>query len=364
MAPHELPLSAEQESRAQRLLDENVVVSLHDHPVRLPERTEELGEYRRSAHVAMGYEGLSRSGLDAVFDNFGDAGGPWLQTVTELGMRLCDIAHQDLVQVATTTAAMRGARTSGKVALVVGLEGAEPIEDDIDRIDVLYGLGVRQLGIVYRKENALGYGLGAPEDRGLTDLGRRAVRRMNQLGMAIDLSHAGDRTSLDVIEASEQPVLITHAGARAVWDSIRMKPDEVITACAAKGGLIGLEAAPHTTISPQHRRHSIESVMDHFRYCVDLVGIEHVAFGPDTFFGDHVGLHGALAKKLDLDAVFAAGPPFERTEYVAGLENPAECFPNIVRWLVLHGYSDEQIGAVIGGNVLRALDQIWSPTSW
>ncbi|HEY5832994.1 dipeptidase [Streptomyces sp.] len=360
---YELGLTAEQEDRAQRLLADNVVVSLHDHPIRLPARPEELSEYQKAAHVALGYAGLSRSGLDAVFENLGGPGWSWQDTITDLGMRLCDLAHQDFVVTAGTTDAIRTAHATGRVALVLGLEGAESIEGDIDRIDVLYGLGVRQLGVVYLEENALGYGLQAPVDHGLTELGRKAVRRMNQLGMAIDLSHAGDRTALDVIEASEQPVLITHAGARAVWDTVRMKPDEVLAACAAKGGLIGREAAPHTTVSPAHRRHGIESVMDHFRYCVDLVGIDHVAFGPDTFFGDHVGLHRALAGVLNLEKFFASGPELVMTEYVTGLENPAECFPNITRWLVRGGYSDEQVAAAVGGNVLRVLDRIWGAPS-
>src|SRR3546814_12491513 len=79
-----------------------------------------------------------------------------------------------------------------------------------------------------------------------------------------------------------------------------MKTDETIIECARRGGVIGIEAAPHTTLSPQHPKHSLESVMDHFQYCVDLVGIEHVSFGPDTLFGDHVGLHHAFAQQLSL----------------------------------------------------------------
>jgi membrane dipeptidase len=182
---------------------------------------------------------------------------------------------------------------------------------------------------------------------------------MNQLGMAIDLSHAGDRTALDVIEASSKPVLITHAGARGLWDTRRMKPDEVIRACAEAGGMIGIETAPGTTVSPGHPRHTIESVMDHFRYCTDLVGIEHVGFGPDTFFGDHLGFHHAMSDMLGVKEALAAGPASEPVVYVAGVENPGECFPNITRWLVAHGYSDEEITAVTGGNALRVLDVIW-----
>ncbi len=132
--------------------------------------------------------------------------------------------------------------------------------------------------------------------------GRQAVKRMNKLGIAIDVSHSGDRTSLDTIEVSDKPIFITHAGARALWNSNRLKPDDVIRACAEKGGVIGIEAAPHTTLTEKHPRHSIESYMEHFEYCANLVGIDHVAFGPDVLFGDHVGLHTALTEALSIGA--------------------------------------------------------------
>ena len=97
--------------------------------------------------------------------------------------------------------------------------------------------------------------------------------------------------------------------------------------------------------------------MDHFRYCAELVGIDHVAFGPDTFYGDHVQLHKIFAHLLSLAAI--RGPDFEPVGYVDGLENPTENFPNICGWLVSHGFDDAAIRAVIGGNVYRALKSVW-----
>jgi len=181
--------------------------------------------------------------------------------------------------------------------------------------------------------------------------------------MLIDLAHAGDKTSLDAIEASDVPAVISHAGARGLWPTSRMKPDEVIRACAQAGGLIGIEAAPHTTLSPAHPRHSIGSVMDHFEYCANLVGIDHVAFGPDTNFGDHVAWHAEFAGELSADGEPLPEPSHPHVAFVDGLENPAQTFPNIVRWLVRHGYSDQDIGKVIGGNVLRVLNAVWCSDS-
>jgi membrane dipeptidase len=194
-------------------------------------------------------------------------------------------------------------------------------------------------------------------DGGLTAFGHRAVTRMNQLGLAIDLSHSSDRTALDTCAQSDQPVLITHAGARGVWDTARMKPDAVLRAVAETGGVIGMSAAPHTTLSHPHPRHTIESVMDHFLYCADLVGLDHVAFGPDTLYGDHVALHRTFAHLLSLARM--GGPAYEPVEYVDGLENPTENFANICDWLVGRGFSDAEIQQVLGGNIYRVLREIW-----
>lgn len=242
---------------------------------------------------------------------------------------------------------------------MLALEAATPIENEVDRIDVLYGFGVRQMGIAYSESNTLGSGLKEPGDGGLTLFGRRAVDRMNRIGIAIDVSHSSDRTCLDTFEASAKPVLITHAGARALWDSPRMKPDAVLTGCAQTGGVIGIEAAPHTTLTKQHPAHSIESVMEHFEYCANLMGLDHVTFGPDTLFGDHVGLHKEFSDNLGIAAQIEHGPQFNPVAYVDGLENPSENYHNIVGWLVKHGYSDADIQAVIGGSSLRVLQEIW-----
>jgi len=358
-------LSDSDRARAGTLLDESLVISLHDHPVRFPADMRETPAYNRSGRQHTGFAGLAASGMTVVFDNMmdgtacvtGHAPWRWDDVVTDLGMRQADIAHQSEVTVVRRVADIEQAHRDGTVGIVFGLEAATPIENEIDRLDVLYGLGLRQIGIAYSDSNSLGSGLSEPVDGGLTAFGHRAVRRMNQLGLAVDVSHSSDRTSLDVCRASTTPVLMTHAGARAVWDIPRMKPDDVLRAIADTGGVIGMSAAPHTTLSGAHPLHSIESVMDHFSYCIDLVGIEHVAFGPDTLYGDHVGLHTVFADLLNLAS--AVAPPHEKVAYVDGLENPTENFANICGWLVQHGFSDDEVRAVVGGNVLRALRETW-----
>ncbi len=356
-------LDEEQVARVERLLADNVVISFHDHPQLFPADLSDVSAFLRTTREFTAFTELRRSGLTAIFDNwFGvigsttPSGWQWDDLITTLGMRLADLAHHDGVVVARTVQDILDAKRAGHLAFVMGTESVGPIGNELDRIDVLYGLGIRQMGLVYAEANTLGSGQKEQNDGGLTAFGRRAVRRMNALGVLIDVSHAGDRTSLEAIEASSKPVAITHAGARGVWPIARMKPDEVLKACAERGGVLGLEAAPHTTVSYDHRTHTIESVMDHFTYAVDLMGIEHVAFGPDTLYGDHVGFHHAISGKLGLTAADVA---YDRVTHVDGLENPSENFRNITGWLVEHGYSDSEIQAVLGGNILRLLNEVW-----
>jgi len=364
--PYQASLTAEQEQRAAGLLRDSLVISLHDHPVRFPADMTQTPHYNRTGRQHAAYAGLAASGMTIVFDNMmdgtacvtGNAPWRWDDIITDLGMRQADLAHQGQVMTIRTVADIDEAYRSGRTGLVFGLEAATPIENEIDRLDVLFGLGLRQIGIAYSDSNALGSGLREANDGGLTALGQRAVRRMNQLGLAVDLSHSSDQTALDTCDRTSAPVFLTHAGARAVWDIARMKPDDVLRAVAQTGGVIGMSAAPHTTLSGDHPQHTIESVMDHFQYIADLVGIEHVAFGPDTLYGDHVGLHTVFGHLLGLGTV-ASGPPFEKVAYVDGLENPTENFANICGWLVRHGYDDDAIRAVLGGNIYRALQAIW-----
>jgi membrane dipeptidase len=361
-----LDLSDAEKERTTTLLREETVISLHDHVQVFPKNMDEVKDSIRYGREPTGYAGLARSGLTAVFDNGMDgtccisseAGWKYQDVLFDLGVRMADLAHQDYVIKGETLKDIQYAKENGKIAHVFALEASTMIENEVDRLDVLYGFGVRQMGIAYSEANMLGSGLKERGDGGLTYFGERAVARMNKLGIAIDISHSGDRTCVDTIKASTKPVFITHAGARGLWPTNRMKTDETIIECAKRGGVIGIEAAPHTTLSPNHPLHSLESVMDHFQYCVDLVGLEHVSFGPDTLFGDHVGLHDAFAGNLSLGQAHG-GVTFDKVPYVDGVENPAEEFYNIIGWLVKHNYSDDEIRAVVGGNTLRVLEEVW-----
>ncbi len=308
-----------------------------------------------------------KSYMDCVFDNMMDgsanitskSGWKWTDVVHDIGMRLCDLHHQDFLIQCKTTADIKRAKAEGKIAWVPVLECSTPIENELDRIDILYGFGVRVMGITYSESNALGNGLKEDTDGGLTKFGKEAVKRMNKVGMLIDVSHCGQKTAFDTAAASEKPILMTHVGARSLWNSKRLFDDYVIKAVAEKGGVVCVESAPHTTMTATNATHDIESVMEHFEYIAKLVGIDHVSFGIDSLYGDHVGLHHAYASNLSIKDTRNNDVPYEEVPYVKGLENPTEASINIVRWLVKHNYSDEDIAKVIGGNVMRVLEEVW-----
>ena len=255
VAPTVVPLDAEQEARAERLLHELICISLHEHGGILPLDPDDNDAYIRQGREFYGFEGMAASGLDAVFENFLDgtaaitsAGGwKWEDVIFDLGMHLADVAHQTTMFLGTSVADIERAHDTGRIALIACIEGAAPIENELDRLDILYGLGVRMIGVAYSESNQLGGGVRDPGDGGLTVFGRAAVTRMNRLGMAIDLSHTGDLTALQTCELSEKPVFLSHSGARALYPEMKLKTDDLLRAVADTGGVIGIEAAPYTT---------------------------------------------------------------------------------------------------------------------
>lgn len=359
-----IPLDEVQEKRVLKLAEEKIFIALHDHPELLPDDIpKDMPTYRKAGRRVIAYESMSRSYYDAIIDSVGGTmakttsakGWKWDEVINDLGMRLCDIAHQDFFIRCEKVDDIYKAHKEGKIAWIIGMENAAAIENEIDRLDILYGLGLRQLGLTYSDSNYLGSGGEDIVDGGLTSIGRKAVERMNKIGILIDCAHASAKTTLDTIEFSKKPIILSHIGAKTLWDTKRFASDEVLKACAAKGGVIGVEAAPHTTITYSNEKHTVYSVIEHFEYIKDLVGIDHVSFGTDTLYGDHVALHSAshgLITTEDDDGI-------EKVSYVMGMENPTEASKNILRYLVKAGYSDKDIGKVIGGNILRVLSEVW-----
>jgi membrane dipeptidase len=379
-----VPLSKTEEERFEEIVEKNIVIDLHAHPVIGTEDVKLTNESRREGRNFIAYEALSFSGLDCVFDNLMDGscfintkhGWDWIGAIHDLGMNLCDIAHQDFIIHCKTVEDILEAYESGKLAWVAVIESASCIENEVDRLDVLYGLGVRSIGVCYSESNMLGSGLKELNDGGLTDFGYDAVVRMNKLGILVDVSHTSDQTALETIDSSKKPIIVSHSGVRALTPTTRMFPDEVIQALGEKGGVMAIEAAPNLTVTEKHPLHSIESYMEHIEYCIDLIGVDHVGCGPDTSYSDHVGRYlaniemsgkegrghyarsecGKETRYLGIDMNVEV---LKKLKYVRGMENPSECLMNVTRWMINHGYSDQEIAKIIGGNGLRLLKEVW-----
>lgn len=365
--PYILPLSKEEEARLDGFVKNNLVISVHEHTHVTPKRIEENPAYTRDMHIHTGYRGLAQSRLDCVFENFADGtsqlisknGWQWDDIIADLGMRYADWDQQDFLVQARTVEDILNAKKKGQIAMVSVLEGAAMIENDIDRLDMLYGFGVRSCGITYEQSNALGTGKGDRIDGGLSYLGEKAVDRMNALGILIELNHSSEKTAMDTINRSKKPTIISHTMARELRGDYAGKPDYLMKACTEKGGVVGLAGCPGAPMSIKHPEEGLESYMEHFEYIKNLVGTDHVVFGPDTMYGDHAGIHKVYAKQFMQATRPQINPSFIRKPFVKGLENPTECMENILRWLIKHNYSDQDIAKFVGHNVIRLLKEVW-----
>lgn len=257
------------------------------------------------------------------------------------------------------------ARESGKVGLIMGWQNAKPLETQLDRIDGFYALGVRVLQLTYNEANVLGDGCGEKRGGGLTAFGLSAVKRMNEVGMAIDLSHCSEQTILDACAVSTKPVLLTHANAQAIQPRVRNKSDVALRAVAATGGIIGISV--HGFLNwdgnPSHPP-TLVDVARHARHVANLVGIEHLALGTDLVC---VQSTQTVQKVLNSTAKANSG---EVAEYVAAFGNelagryPQEAsspreFTNILEALKDAAFTEREIDAIAGGNLIAALRQIW-----
>jgi len=350
LAPYD-GLPAATLARAGELLTRYPAVSLHDHPVRLPDplTPQTWQAWRAGGRETLGYAGLAGSGWAAVV-----ASALGTIDLAQL-LRWTRFLREDMQHHPREAAFAAGpgdipAAGGGPVGIVLGLEDLDAVGTDLGVLPQIFDAGVRCAGLTYNDGNPLGGGLASNPDDGLTRLGRQAVGLMNDLGITVDVAHVGDRTALDACRVSRAPVVVSHAGARAVWPTPRMKPDAVLDAIASTGGVVAVSAAPNSTLSAAHPRHSLDSAMDHVVYLAERLGAEHVALGPDAFFGDHIGLYEATGHRTAW-----ATPPHEEIRYVAGLENPGEAARNVTAWLLDRGWPETDIARVIGGNVLDVL---------
>jgi len=231
------------------------------------------------------------------------------------------------------------AKALGKIGILIGQQNSVHFRAVAD-VDYFYKLGQRVSQLTY-SGNRIGGGSSDAHDPGLSQYGAQIVERMNQLGMAIDISHCGDRTTMDAIVASRRPVLVTHSNCRALVSAARCKTDEAIRGMAAKGGVMGITMVRGFVRAGGPA--TMENVLDHIDHVVGLTGVEHVGVGSDVDL-DGRDLHSP--RKYDLDGIDYAKKIFDLTE-----------------GLVRRSYSNRNIELILGGNFQRALAEAWTPTN-
>ncbi|MCC6319359.1 MAG: membrane dipeptidase [Gemmatimonadaceae bacterium] len=257
------------------------------------------------------------------------------------------------------------AKREGKVGIMITLQNSDHFRSPED-VDTFFALGQRLSQLTYNYQNRIGSGFLEQNDGGLTVFGGEIVQRMNRVGMAVDVSHCADRTTLDTLAAAKRPVVFSHASCRAlVPGHLRCKTDEAIRKMAGTGGVMGIpflrmmlhEAEPVT----------IEHALDHFDHVRRLVGVEHLAVGSDMdIVGNPNPVNGPGAGN-------PATPNFDRYRLhidakgewllrIAGLDHPRRTL-DLTEGLIRRRYSDAEITGILGGNAQRVLSTIWAGMS-
>ena len=265
---------------------------------------------------------------------------------------------------------IRRAKKVGGAALIFGFQNTLPILRNVNWLEFFHKLGVRIIQLTYQKMNLVGCGcgevVGSGKDCGLSQFGAQVVEEMNRLGILVDLSHVGHQTTMDAIELSKDPVAYTHTNVRALHDFCRCKTDEEIKALAEKGGVMGMTALSKFVRPRDPQGYYVPATMseflDHIDYVVDLVGVDHVGIGTDIaeFRTREEYEEGKLSTQGTLNVELRQQKDvFIREKYyVDGIPSIGESL-NITRGLITRGYSDQEMGKILGGNFLRLFEKVW-----
>jgi len=245
-------------------------------------------------------------------------------------------------------------KASGKVGVILGLQNAAHFRRP-DDVNLFRGLGQRVAQLTYNSRNLIGNGSTERRDEGLSDYGVAIVERMNQVGMAVDVSHCGDRTTLDAFEVSKRPVLITHSNCRAlVPGHPRVKTDEAIRAMAKSGGVMGITAV--RMFVRDREPTSVEHVLDHFDHVAKIAGPEYLGVGSDIDLDGYDDMPPEANRQLR--AGYKGSYGFREKIDVEGLDHPKRMF-DLTEGLIRRKYTDSQIEGILGGNFVRVLSTLW-----
>lgn len=281
-----------------------------------------------------------------------------LSTLAELCRIVAE--NSDRARIVASVEDITKAAEDGVLGIVIGTQDSTFLEHDVELLRVMQRMGLRIAQPVYNDETKLGYGALADPEGGLKEAGHRWVELMNELRMQIDLSHCGYTTARDVLAASKQPVIFSHSNARALCDSPRNIPDDLIRKAAETGGTVGITLWP--PLLEIDKRPTVESFCNHVEYMVNLVGVDHVAFGSDLSEGTKtleqwLELYGPEPIWPEVTGILGPWYTYEQ-KATAGCETMADA-QNLISGLAKRGMSEDDIEKIMCRNLLRVYSEVW-----
>ena len=269
----------------------------------------------------------------------------------------------DLIFQGRTAADVTRARDTGRTAIFFGSQNPSCIEDDIGLVEVLHTLGLRFMQLTYNNQSLLATGCYEAEDGGLTRMGREVVAEMNRVGLVVDMSHSGERSTLEAIAQSTRPIAITHANPASWHPALRNKSDTVLKALAESGGMLGFSVYPH------HLKGGSACTLDSFCEMVartaDLMGVERIGIGTDLCQDQPDSVvewmrTGRWTRRIDYGEGSASAPGFPP---MPGWFHDNRDFGTVAGGLRAAGMSEKEVAAVMGGNWLRFFGESFGPAA-
>jgi membrane dipeptidase len=271
-------------------------------------------------------------------------------------------AHPERYLVVRRHADIARAKGRGALGLILGFQTTEMLGEDLSRLAIFRGLGVRIMQLTYNTRSLYGDGCLEPANAGLSNLGRAAVARMNDLGVAVDVSHCGQRTTAEAIDVSQKPILVSHTGCRALFDNPRNKDDAVLRSLAEKGGVAGIYLMPYLSAGPGPI--TVDDLLRHIDHAVSVCGEDHVGIGSDQGIvpvNDNAEYRAKLREEIEARkraGVSAPGESVARPPFIPEL-NTANRMEGIATALAARGYRWAAIEKILGANFHRVLGEIW-----
>ncbi len=308
------------------------------------------------------------SGVDAIYTTIGISQGvsereAYFHALNDIARWTMRFDKSPRLAKVTRAQDVASAKREGRYGIILGTQNLNCLNGDLDNIELFYKFGIRGMQLTYNLRNLAGNGCTERRDGGLSEFGIDAISRMNELGILVDLSHCGARTTTEAIKASKQPVAFTHTFPRAVHDHDRGKTDEALQALRDNGGYMGVLMVPDFLTSSDHP--SVEHCLDHIAYVAELLGVERIGIGTD--YGHYYPLQLRISnrKKL-LEGLTERGVTSEGwrrghfREHVLEVNGYRDWrdFHNIVSELHARGYTKSEIAGILGGNFLRFFQSV------